>query len=121
MCPCCGYVPHQLLTEEDPQRGPRLLYLVFTFPMPTVLQLTIEGKTEFIPPRINLHTFLDTVLRTKPDLLDPRVHSSLMMEFARFAGLKPDEWGISLTAIRWLLERSPDVERACRKYRANAY
>ena len=88
--------------------------------MPTFLQLTIEGKPEFVPPRVNLHVFLDSIQRTRPVLLNPHCHHDLMVEFARFAGLTPDEWGMRLPEIKWLLERSPDIERACRQFRSDA-
>jgi hypothetical protein len=89
--------------------------------MPSLYQLTIGGHHEFIPPKFKLRHFLDRVAQKKPHLLDPRRHCDLMMELARFVGLKPDQWGVHLSSIKWLMEISPDVERACRNFRADAF
>ena len=88
--------------------------------MPTFYQLTISDQADFIPPRVSVRDFLDYILASRPTLLSPKRHKELMLEFARYAGLDPDNWGICLEAIKWLLERSPDVERACRAFRADA-
>jgi len=84
-------------------------------------QLTLNGQNEFLPPHFKLRAFLDKIFQTAPQLLDPRQHKELMMELAEYVGLKPTEWGIQLSVIKWLMEISPDVERACRSYRADAF
>ena len=89
--------------------------------MTTLYQLTITGQEDFRPPKVNIRVFLDHVQLKNPKLLHPAHHRDLMLEFARFAGLKPDRWGMNLSAIQWLLERSPDIERACRSYRSDAF
>lgn len=88
--------------------------------MTTVYQMTLAGAEHFLPPRYNLQTFLHMLLQREPRLLDPHCHGRLMLELARHAGLKPDQWGVSLDAIKWLMEISPDIERAVRKFRADA-
>jgi hypothetical protein len=88
--------------------------------MNSAYQLTLDGQREFLPPRFRLRVFLEKIFQTKPELLDPRRHKDLMFELARYVGLKPEDWGIHLSAIKWLMEISPDVERACRNYRADA-
>ena len=79
-------------------------------------QSNIFGKEDFIPPKVNTQTFLEEMLATHPELLEPHYHSLLMIEYGRFA--KQDLRSIKV--ITWLLDKSPDIERACRKFRANA-
>ena len=85
-------------------------------------QLTIDGTEEFIPPKINIQTFLESTLDTHPELLEPQNHGLLMMEYGVFSkALKKDlEGGSALDAILWLLKQSPLVERRCRQFRADA-
>lgn len=90
-------------------------------PMSASYQGSIWGQSEFLPPKFKLRNFLDRVAEDNPHLLDPCRHNDLMMAFARYVGLKPGDWGIRLSAIKWLMEISPDVERACRNYRADAF
>lgn len=87
----------------------------------SVYQTTIGSAEEFQPPKFNLGVFLDHITAKKPKLLDPRRHGDLIIEFAHFIGLQPDRWSKDLGPIAWLLKISPDIERACRKYRADAY
>lgn len=89
--------------------------------MQTFYQSTITGKSEFVPPRLNYRRFLDHVFLRSPELLEPSEHGSLLVELARFAGLKPDEWGMNLDMLAWLFKCSPDLERACRQFRADAF
>ncbi len=88
--------------------------------MHSIYQLTLDGQKEFQPPKLKLRAFLDKMFQTAPQLLDPRRHKDLMIELAEYVGLKPKDWGVQLSAIKWLMEISPDVERACRNYRSDA-
>lgn len=112
---------HGLLQIKEPHHGLSDFYIFLKTTMFTLLQLTIEGKSEFVPPRLNYRRFLDHVFIRSPALLEPSEHGILLVELARFAGLKPDEWGMSLDALRWLFNCSPDLERACRRFRADAF
>lgn|GEM_PF-6372965 len=89
--------------------------------MSSFYQSTITGKSKFVPPCVNYRRFLDHVALKTPELLEPREHGSLLLEFARFAGLKPDSWGMNLDSLAWLFNCSPDLERACRSFRADAF
>ncbi len=89
--------------------------------MPTIYQLTIEGQPEFVPPKYNLWSFLDHIASTRPKLLDPKSHGDLILAFAHWVGLEPDRWSKNMAPILWLLKVSPDIERSCRKFRADAF
>ncbi|MDO8649517.1 MAG: hypothetical protein Q7R81_07095 [Candidatus Peregrinibacteria bacterium] len=88
--------------------------------MTTFYQLTIGGRQEFIPPKHNIWSFLDHISQRRPKLLDPHRHGDLVIEFAHYLGLNPERWGKNIGPIMWLLKISPDLERACRKYRSDA-
>jgi hypothetical protein len=84
-------------------------------------QKNIFGNDDFQPPKYNIWSFLDHISIRRPKLLDPRRHGDLIIEFAHFVGLQPDKWNKHLGPISWLLKVSPDIERACRQYRADAH
>ena len=106
---------------EDLHKVRRPYFSSLPLLMTTAYQMNITGKSEFVPPRVNYRRFLDHVFLRAPNLLDPIEHGSLLVEFARFAGLKPDSWGMNLDSLVWLFKCSPDLERACRSFRADAY
>ena len=89
--------------------------------MSTLLQLTIEGKEEFAPPKINYMKFIRRIADENPELLDVVMHKGLMLKFARYAGIEPDKWGVSLPEIKWLFSCSSNVERARRSFCADAF
>jgi hypothetical protein len=109
--------------KEDLHKGSCVISLFYSSNafMNSIYQLTLGGQNEFLPPKFKLRAFLDKIFQVKPKLLDPRFHKDLMIELAEYVGLHPNEWGISLSAIKWLMEISPDIERACRNYRADAF
>lgn len=106
---------------KDLHKGPKALISILNHSMSTSYQMTINGRAEFQPPKFNLWRFLDHITAKRPKLLDPRRHGDLIIEFAHYVGLRPDEWSKDLSPIAWLLKISPDIERACRKYRADAF
>ncbi|MBU2213837.1 hypothetical protein KKC44_06135 [Patescibacteria group bacterium] len=89
--------------------------------MPTLLQLTIEGKEEFVPPKVQYCKFIRHIDEVKPELLDAARHKELMIEFANHYGLHPEKWGASLPEIKWVLSCGFNVERARRSFCADAY
>jgi hypothetical protein len=88
--------------------------------MSTAYQKNIFGQEDFRPPKYNVWAFLDFVSTRRPKLLDPRMHGDLIIEFAHYVGFHPESWSQNLMPIAWLLKVSPDIERACRQYRADA-
>lgn len=83
-------------------------------------QCNLFGQEEFSPPRYNLCTFLDHIADRRPNLLNPSRHGDLIIAFAHYVGLEPDRWSKNISSIAWLMKVSPDIQRACRQYRANA-
>lgn len=119
----CFSVHHHghLYTEEDPLKGPRFIYPFSPALMSSSYQKNIFGNDDFQPPRYNVRAFLDLISIRRPKLLDPHRHGELLIAFAHYVGLEPDKWSRHIGPIAWLLKISPDIERACRKYRADAF
>jgi len=83
--------------------------------------MTIDGKQEFTPPHVNTYSFVRLIAEQNAELLAPECHSQLVFAFARHVGIEPEEWGVDIGVIAWLLKCSPQIERACRSIRADAF
>lgn len=89
--------------------------------MNSFYQLSILGKPKFLPPKINVYSFIEHIARTREELLAPEQFGELVLKFAEQAGLKPREWGMNLDSLRWLYKIIPQLERAARSLREHGW